>query len=278
MKTIFVKTLSVVLVLATVFALTSCSITGAQEETSETTEPEIVALTSRPTTTGASLDYFNRLINNIKQINPGVSMTRKRDVKDVSASNSKGDISEVSSLIAIAKGYMEVLDKKSETYNYGTALADVMPIKGTGYASTLTIADIASATCELKEDEDIYYILTVVLNDVENPQVDSAIAKAFDLDIDKSSVLSEFQDYTKSVTVSDYSTLYTGCTITLTILKTTDQITNIQYFKNVVATSDVAFNGELTSWGDARVELTFTENTEFKDFIWDEPTTAAEAE
>ncbi len=170
---------------------------------------------------------------------------------------------------------MEVLDKTSETSEYGKNLNDFLPIKGSSLVSTLTLDDIASAACTLNEDDDDYYILTIVLKDIENPNALSPIAKAFDLDIDKTQVLEQFQSYTDSVTVSDYSTLYTGCTITLKIFKGTDQVTNISYNKNVVVTSDVVFNGQLASWGDATVKLTFNETKEYKDFVWEAPTEEA---
>lgn len=267
-----IRVLSVALVLVIMFALASCNFLKTTEDETTETEAPVVALTEIPSTPAETLAYFNRVMNSIKAENPGVSMERKRDVKDVSADGAKGEISEVASLVSLAKNYMEVFDKKSETSEYGKTLNEFIPVKGSSLVSALTLDDIATATCTLKEDDDKYYILTVVLKDVENPGAFSSIGKAFDLDIDKTSVLEQFQNYTDNVTVSDYSTLYTGCSITVTIFKGTDQVTNISYNKNVVVTSDVVFNGELAVWGDATVKLTFTETKDYKDFVWEEPT------
>ncbi len=271
-----IRVLSVALVLVIMFVLASCNFLNTGEDETTETETTVVALTEIPSTPADTLAYFNRVINAVKAQKPGVSMERKRDVKDVSAVGAKGEISEVGSLVSLAKKYMEVLDKKSETSEYGKDLNDFIPVKGSPLVSALTLDDIVTANCTLKEDDDRYYTLTIVLKDVENPGTFSPIGRAFDLDIDKTAVLEQFQSFTDNVTVSDYSTLYTGCSITATIFKGTDQVTNISYNKNVVVTSDVVFNGELASWGDATVKLTFTETKNYKDFVWEEPTTEEE--
>ncbi|NLO46368.1 MAG: hypothetical protein GX107_07760 [Clostridiales bacterium] len=270
-----IRVISFVLVLVAVSAFASCNLLNGVEEESTEAETTISALTEIPATPAETLAYFNRVMNAIKAENPGVSSERKRNIKDVKAVSAKGEIPEVASIISLAKGYMDVLGKKSETSEHGENLSDFLPVKGSPLVSSLTLDDIVTATCVQNEDDDEYYTLTVVLKDVENPGPFSPIGKAFDLDIDKSTVLEQFQNYTDNVTVSDYSALYTGCSVTISILKSSDKVTNISYNKNVVVTSDVVFNGELAVWGDAVVSLTFTETKEYKKFVWEAPTEEA---
>ncbi|MCR5485021.1 MAG: hypothetical protein K6F09_05450 [Clostridiales bacterium] len=272
MNSKLLRVISVLLTAAVLFALASCGQSSGDEET---TTGEIIPVTPAPSNTSDALAYFNRLINGVKSARPGVSMECRRNISDISAVNSKGDVKEVGDLLTIAKKYIKELDKKSDTAEYGDALNNFLPVAGTPFSSQLSEADILSAKCEDSENEpDKYYVLTVVLKDEENPAPGSSISKAFDLDIDKTKVLKEFQGYTNLINVSDYSTLYTDCQIVMTVLKATDEITNIGYEKNVIVTSDVVFNGTLDSWGDATVKLTFHETKEYKDFVWTEPTTA----
>ena len=135
-------------------------------------------------------------------------MERKRDVKDVSAVGAKGEISEVGSLVSLAKKYMEVLDKKSETSEYGKDLNDFIPVKGSPLVSALTLDDIVTANCTLKEDDDRYYTLTIVLKDVENPGTFSPIGRAFDLDIDKTAVLEQLKLYRQRNSERLFNALY----------------------------------------------------------------------
>ncbi|MCL2507856.1 MAG: hypothetical protein FWF05_01630 [Oscillospiraceae bacterium] len=280
MRSKTIKLLAVLLLLCTVFAMSSCGLFSGDSEETETTTMLILAATPIPDSKEGVVNYFNTLMNGVKAARPGVEKEVKRELSSVKASNAKGDIPEVGSLIAIAKGYIKDLETKKDTAEYGANLNDFLPLKGTGSVSLLTADDVISATCAdeeierngQKETDLKYYRLTLKLDP------NSDMAKIFDIDGDKSAALDKFQDYTDNVTVSDYGVEFTeDCSVTLKIFKEKDYVIEAVYVKSMVISSDVVFNGELADWGEANVSFVLKETTVYKNFVWEEPTTVPAA-
>jgi len=274
-----VKLLSVLLLLSVVAAMSSCSFFGSKEE--ETTTA-LVTLNPPPGTAEDVVGYFNSLMNGLKGMKPGMTMEQKRELKDVKSTNDKGDVKEIDALIAIAKGYIKELEQpKDIVSDYNADLTDFLPLKGTPVVSRLTAADVISAECKIEMRQVNY-------KDVENPAcylldihlTPEGMGKVFDIGADdKSAILAKFQEYTDNVTVSDYTEEFTDdCWVKLRIDSRENHITQIEYIKSTLITSDVVWSVELESWGETTVSFVIKETVKYKDFKWTDPTSTTTEE
>ncbi len=270
-SSLLIKITAVLMVAVTMFTLASCSLfedTSADETT--TTERAAVALSEKPETTEEIVNYFNTIANNIKASKPGVSVSRRGDVKDIDT----GDNDEAEALIKFAESFAEKLEKAEDSREYGSDLNDFLPLAGTAAVSTLTAADVVSAECNNKADsgnDRFYYTINITLNDSD---AEGAVSKAFDLDVNKQTVLEEFQSYTDTLEVSGYDVAYNGCTIYVEVNKETDEISYMSYTLNSVVTTTVDFLGELQSLGETEIKFNYQQTIEYKDFVWEAPTEA----
>lgn len=264
---LLMKITAILMVVLTVFALASCSIADPEDGEETTTEPEVVTLVARPEDEAQILDFFNTAVNAIKPAMPGVKRTYQGSVKNVEAPDSP----ETAAMIQFAKTFATVLEKVSETREYGENLDDFLPLKGSADVSRLTMEDIVSATIEDVEDDRYVYDVVVVLKDSD---ANGAVNNAFDMETIKSDVLNTFTDYKKTVEVSDYEVTYTGCEIRARINKETNNVLSLTYVKNSSVTATVNFTGALSEIGETDVSFVLTEETSFNDFVWEEPTEA----
>ena len=281
MKRIFSVATAVLLVSTLLMTFTSCGSSDNTEETKEvvSTEEAVYTESAVPVnkTSEEVLAYFNSLVNGVKLNKPAVSYRIEKNVPNDSLRVTKQgqeDAEEIDgSLKAIndaAKGIkdlmLEDIKKKSGDISYGDDNSETLFVKGEAWASELTAEDIDYAT--LKEIGDTYYI-TIAFNDLTSEQAQDVLTKAFDLR-DKEEILAseEFAKSKEYLSLNDYDVVYSGCKITATVNRLTNEITNINYYKASKVTAYMTGAGTLESYGDVSVMFTL-EDTANYDINWD---------
>lgn len=261
------KITALLLAALAVFLTASCSLTGGETEET-TTEAEVVTLVARPESQTDIVYFYNDAVNAIKAFKPGVSSSIWADVRDVDT----GDNAEAKALIAFAEHFADVLDKETETKEYGSDLNDFLPIRGSIDVSRLRPGDVEKAELTDVEDDRYLYEVHLVL---PNSGTDGPAGAVFDFNTDKSEILNTFTDYRDTVEVSDYDVAYNGCELFARVNKETNQVTWLKLVKNSIVTADVNFTGTLASMGETTVSFNLQQTQEFYDFVWDAPTEAA---
>lgn len=281
MKRIFTLATAILLVCTLLMTLTSCGGSGNTEETVEVVSTEEAVYTESATPVGKTseevLAYFNSLVNGVKADKPIVSYRIEKNVPNGSLKVTKQgqeDAEEIdSSLSAIndaAKGIKDlVLEDIRETsgeISYGEDNSETLFVKGESWATELTAEDIAYAT--LKEIGDQYFI-TIAFNDLTSAEAQNVLTKAFDLrdkeEILASEELAKTKDY---LVLNDYDVVYSGCKITATVDRLTNEITNINYYKAANVTAYMTGAGTLESYGDVSVMFTLEDKANY-DINWE---------
>lgn len=281
MKRIFTVATAVLLVATLLMTLTSCGSSDSGDEIEEVASTAEAVYTQSATpvnkTSEEILAYFNSLVNGVKLDKPAVSYRIEKNVPDSSIRVTKRgqeDAEEIdSSLSAIndaAKGIknlmLENIKKTTGNINYGYDNSEMIFLKGESWASALTAENIDYAT--LKEIGDNYYI-TIAFNDLTSEQAQDVLTKAFDLrdkeEMLESEELAKASEYLK---LEDYDVVYSGCKITATVNRLTDEITNLNYYKAASVTAYMTGEGTLDSYGDVSVMFTL-EDTANYDITWE---------
>ena len=281
MKRIFTIATAILLVCTLLMTLTSCGGSETTDETVEVVSTEEAVYTESATPVGKTseevLAYFNSLVNGVKADKPVVSYRIEKNVPNGSLKVTKQgqeDAEEIdSSLSAIndaAKGIKDlVLEDIRETsgdINYGEDNSETLFVKGESWATELTSEDIAYAT--LKEIGDQYFI-TIAFNDLTSAEAQNVLTKAFDLR-DKEEILAseEFAKTKDYLVLNDYDVVYSGCKITATVDRLTNEITNINYYKAANVTAYMTGAGTLESYGDVSVMFTLEDKANY-DINWE---------
>jgi hypothetical protein len=281
MKRIFTVAISILLVSTLLMTLTSCGSSDTQSETEEVQSTEAAVYVESATKVGNTsvevLAYFNNLLNGIKNSKPAIYYNIEKNVpNDTLKVTKKGaeDAEEIDdSLKTIndaAKGIkdlmLEDIKGKSGDIAYGDDNSEMLFVTGESWASKLTADDIAYAA--IKEVGDIYYI-TIAFNDLTSEEAQDVLTKAFDLR-DKEELLAseEFQKSKDYLTLNDYEVVYSGCKITATVNRLTDEIININYYKAANVTADMTGAGTLESYGNVSVMFTL-EDKAYYEINWE---------
>ncbi len=281
MKRILTIATAILLVSTLLMTLTSCGSSDNTEETEEVVYTEEAVYTESATLVGKTseevLNYFNNLVNGVKTDKPVVSYRIEKNVPNGSLKVTKQGEEEKeeidSSLTAIndaAKGIkdlvLEDIKETSGSINYGEDNSETLFVKGESWATELTAEDIDYAT--LKEIGDTYYI-TIAFNDLTSEQAQNVLTKAFDLR-DKEEILAS-EEFAKSkdyLVLNDYDVVYSGCKITATVNRLTNEITNINYYKAANVTAYMTGAGTLESYGDVSVMFTLEDKANY-DITWE---------
>ena len=276
------KILTIILALAMVSSIlvTFSSCSSDDEETNEPVTETVKyteSITPVKKTSEEVLLYFNTLLNNIKAEKPGINYRIEKNIPNDSIKVTKKGEEEAKkidkSLSAIndsAKGIkdmiLEKIKKTEGNITYGEENSDIMFVKGEAWASKLTDDDIAYAT--MKEVGDFYYI-TIAFNDLTSDEAQEVLTKAFDLR-DKEDILNseEFQKTAEYLKLNDYDVVYSGCTITATVNRLTDVLTNVNYYKAANVTAAMTGAGTLESYGDVSVLFKLEDKANF-DITWE---------
>ncbi len=124
-------------------------------------------------------------------------------------------------------------------------IVDQYQVPGVEWASCLTEAEVASASCKDNGNE---YEISITLHPTDNPEPGTGVAKAFDT-ITTSEVMAEAPSF-----VTSFSTTYTDCTVKCKIDKATGRTTWSNYDSTVILKVKLNFLGNDL---DAQVGMSF---------------------
>lgn len=277
MKKISLILAAVLALSAVLFSFAACSSDDSEDTAESTAEYEYVeSATPVKTSSEEVLVYFNELLNNIKSEKPAISYRIEKSVPNNSLRvTKKGEenAEEIDSTLEAvndaAKGLkdliLEKIKKTTGNIAYGEENSDILFVKGESWASKLTDNDISYAS--MKEVGDFYYI-TIAFNTLDSAEAQEVLTKAFDLR-DKDDVLNseEFAKTASYLKLNDYDVVYEGCTITATVNRFTDELTNVYYYKAANVTADMTGLDTLEAYGDVSVMFTLEDKTNF-DITW----------
>ncbi len=277
MKKISLLAAAVLLISSLLFCFSACSSDGSEIEESTAAYSYVDSATPAKTSSEEVLHYFNELVNKIKSEKPAVSYNIEKNIPNDSirvtkkgAEQSEETDSSLDAINDSAKGLKDlVLENIKRTRGniaYGEENSDILFVKGESWASKLTENDIKYAS--MKEVGDNYYI-TIAFNDLTSAEAQEVLTKAFDLrdkdDILNSAELAKTNAYLK---LNDYDVVYSGCTITATVNRFTDELTNVYYYKAANVTADMTGSGTLANYGDVSVMFKLEDKANF-DITWE---------
>ena len=227
-------------------------------------------------------EYFNLKINELKQVKASVSMSRDKSIGKIekvtlTKDENGNEVEERESLPYSENDYVNIAIDSLKDYmlredgaeaEYGDDLTDFLPVKGQNYVSKLTLDDVESATCR---DEGTQRTVTVTL---KSPALPETLEKAYDMgNVDD--VLKEFEKANAYMSVEKPMLVYDNCQIILRADVETDEITSIEYIKNIDVKTSVTGNGKLESIGKVPVQLRYRDSVTYSVDMSDpsEPTT-----
>ncbi len=281
MKSKLTVLMAIMLVISLLVCLTSCGSSDDASNEAEvfTTEEAVYTESATPVsnTSEAVLNYFNDIVNDLKDSKPAMYYRYEKSVPNDSIKVAKAgaeDAEEVDESLAsinkAAKGVKDMIlsniKESSGDIAMGADNSSYLFVKGEPWASKLTISDIDYAT--IKEVGDNYFI-TIVFNDIETNGDTAALQKAFDLR-DKDEILAseEFAKTQEYLKFNDYDVAYSGCKITATVNRLTDEITNLNYYKAANVTAHMTGAGTFADYGDVSVIFTL-EDTAYFEINWE---------
>lgn len=277
MKKISLLAAAVLLISSLLFCFSACSSDGSEIEDSTAAYSYVDSATPAKTSSEEVLHYFNELVNKIKSEKPAVSYNIEKNIPNDSirvtkkgAEQSEETDSSLDAINDSAKGLkdlvLENIKKTKGNIAYGEENSDILFVKGESWASKLTENDIKYAS--MKEVGDNYYI-TIAFNDLTSAEAQEVLTKAFDLR-DKDDILNsaEFAKTNAYLKLNDYDVVYSGCTITATVNRFTDELTNVFYYKAANVTADMTGNGTLANYGDVSVMFKLEDKANF-DITWE---------
>ena len=290
MKRILTLGLALAVISASLLSLTSCSSSEEEVVEEQSTLPAEYTESAVPVekSSEAVLAYFNSLLNGIKENRPAVNYRFELNVPNDSIRVVKAGQEQAEtideSLVAIndsAKAVkdlmLEPIRETSGEIPYGGDSTDVMYVKGENFASELTVDDISVAT--MTEVGDKYYI-TIEFNDIAEEDAKEILGKAFAVR-DKADLLNseEFAKTKEYLELKGYSVVYSGCKITATVDRLTNEITNVNYFKSANVTASATGKSTFANHGDLTILFTLEDRANF-DISWlnEAPTSPLETE
>ena len=275
MKKIISLGLALLVVSASLLSLTACSSSGSEDVEVQTTVPAEYTESATPVDKSSEeiLNYFNGLVNDIKVERPAMYYRFELNVPNGSLKVTKAgqedaeqvdeSLSAINDAAKAVKDLMlENIKKQSGDIAFGADNTDVLLVKGESFASKLTVDDIKYATMTEIGDE---YFITIEFNDIEEADAKKVLGNAFSLR-DKADILNseEFAKTKSYLELQDYTVTYSGCKITATVNRLTDEITRLEYFKP--ANIKVSAKGQNTfqSHGDLSVLFTLEDKAYYE--------------
>ncbi len=220
--------------------------------------------------TAVIFDYFDIHINELKGVKASVSMSRDKSigksetVKIVKDENGN-DVEETESIPYSENDYVNtaidslkdiMLNEQGDSIEYGEDLTGFLPVKGESYVSLLTLDDVESATCVDKDGE---RTVTVTL---KSPSLPQTLEKAYDMgNLDET--VAEFEKAEKYITVEKPVLTYLNCQIIIKADVETDEITYIEYIKNIDVKTSVTGVGKLSDIGTVPVQFRYRDSVSY---------------
>lgn len=209
--------------------------------------------------TATIFEYFNLHINEVKSATAAVTMSQGKSISK--AEDENGDSLPYSSnayVAAAVEGLNKyMLDTPGAELAYGEDLAAFLPVKGESYVSALTLEEVESATCK---DEGAVRTITLTL---KSPALPATIEKAYDMG-SADDVLAAFKEAEQYLTVGKSTLTYRDCRILLTVDLTTDEVTAIEYEKNIDVATEVTGNGPIADLGTADLQFRYHNTVKYE--------------
>ncbi len=279
MKRILTLGMAVAVIGATLFSFTACSSSSDEEVEVQSTVAAEYTESAVPVekTSEEILAYFNTLLNGVKTDMPKINYQIEKNVPNDSLKVTKAGQEEAesidSSLSAINDAAKAVKDLMLENIKnssgevpYGKSNVDYTFVKGEALASTLTVEDISFATMTEVGDK---YFITIEFPEISGDDAKAILSKAFNLRDKKDIIESEEFAKTKEyLELKDYTVSYSGCKITATVNRLTNEITNINYFKAANVVASATGKNTFASYGDVSVLFTLEDKANF-DINWE---------
>ena len=277
MKRKLTSLMAIMLIFTMLVCFASCGSSESETDEAEvfTTEEAVYTESATPVknTSEEVLNYFNGIVNDLKASKPAMYYRYEKNVPDGSIKVTKAgqeDAEEIDeSLSAINDGAKGVKDmiltdvgEKSGDIAMGADNSEYLFVKGESWTSQLTVDDIDYAS--MKEIGD-NYLIEIVFNDIEANGDDSALRKAFNLR-DKEDVLAsdEFAKTAAYLKFNDYDVAYSGCKITATVNRLTNEIVDLNYYKAANITAHMTGAGTFEEYGDISVIFTLEDKAYFE--------------
>ena len=275
MKRIFTLGLALVVVSASLFSLTACSSSGDEAVEEQTTLAAEYTESATPVDKSSEevLNYFNSLVNGVKEKKPAMYYRFEINVPNDSLKVTKAGQEQSeeidSSLSAINDAAKAVKDLMLENIReisgdiaFGADNTDIMNVKGEPFASKLSVDDIKVATMTEVGDE---YFITIEFNDVAEADAKNVLGKAFSIR-DKADILNseEFAKTKAYLELKDFSVNYSGCRITATVNRLTDEITRLEYIKMANVTASATGQNTFQEHGDLSVLFTLEDKAYYE--------------
>ena len=288
MKRILTLGLALVVLSASLLSLTACSSSSDDEtQPQETLAAEYTESAVKVEKSSEEvLNYFNTLLNGVKEEKPAISYRFEMNVPNDSLKVTKAGQEEAESVDeslsaindaakAVKDLMLENIEENSGDIAYGKSNTDILLVQGESFASALTVDDIKYA--EMTEIGDNYCI-TIEFNDITDAEAKDVLTKAFSIR-DKSDILNseEFAKTKEYLELKDYSVVYSGCKITATVNRLTNEITNVNYFKAAKVTASATGKNTFANHGDLSILFTLEDRANF-DINWENPNPVSPAE
>ena len=275
MKRIISLGLALLVVSASLLSLTACSSSSGEEAEVQTTVPVEYTESATPVDKSSEeiLNYFNGLVNDIKAEKPAMYYRFELNVPNDSLKVTKAGQEEAEtideSLSAIndaAKAVkdlmLENIKEQSGDVAFGADNTDVLLVKGESFASKLTVDDIKYATMTEVGDE---YFITIEFDDVAEIDAKKVLGKAYSIR-DKEDILNseEFAKTKEYLELKNYNVSYSGCKITATVNRHTDEITRLEYLKLANVTASAIGKNTFQEHGDLSVLFTLEDKAYYE--------------
>lgn len=275
MKRILTLGLALAVITSALFSLSACSSSGDEAVEEQTTVPAEYTESAVPVgkTSEEILTYFNSLLNGVKENKPAIHYNIEKNVPNGSILVTKAGQEQAEtvdeSLVslndaakAIKDLMLEEIKGESGDVQFGADNKDIMFVKGEAWATGLTVDDISVAT--MTEVGDNYFI-TIEFNDIAEEDAQEVLSKAFNLR-DKQAILEseEFAKTKEYIELKGYSVVYSGCKITATVNRLTNEITNVNYFKAANVTASALGKNNFSHYGDLSILFTLEDKANFE--------------
>ena len=280
MKQLFKAMIAIAIVSAMLMSFASCGSSDSEAEAEVlTTEAAVYTESATPVanTSEEVLNYFNNIVNGVKDAKPTIYYRYEKNVPDDSLKvakkgeeNAEETDASLSALNKSAAGVKDMIlkDIKEESGELmqGANNTEYLFVKGEPWASKLTVSDVDYA--EIKEVGDNYYI-TIAFKEVAVNGDTKSLSKAFNLrNRDEILNSAEFAKTAAYLEFNDYDVAYADCKITATVNRLTDEVINLNYYKAATVTAHMTGTGTFEKYGDISVMFKLEDIANF-DVNWE---------
>lgn len=223
----------------------------------ETTTPQVkipLEMTKREL-----LDWFNKSLNDVKEVMPSFDREKLTTVSDIKLSNQAAN-----TLVGFVKGALLSEEVEKVSAKKGESCTEIMTPTGERYASNLFLEDVKDITVTTQGTS---YVVTVTMPDAKNPTKDeSAYMKIFNFITVDDVVKTYAPKVGATVDRSNISVEYSGCYAKAVISPDGKVESYETYVVCVMKLLDASVKKVITI--DTDVEMTLISTTKFANFSY----------